>query len=455
MPRRPTGKRVPRDDGSFIVVNKAANRAGSVFHIPERRTTLPNGRARVKRAHWRATYRDPMSGQQRMVYAPTRDEVTRRRDRAIADGTSPALRSTRIGGRSTTSAFADWWTTTHAARLRRSSVEKYRERLDRLGPLADVPIGDVTPAQVADWQTWLLTTPRSNGRCLAPTTVADTRSTLRQMFSTAVDLEMIRANPVDRVKPPKVNRSPGRVLTRDEVVRLIAEVDHHRYAAAVAVMFTVGLRVSEVLGLAWCDIDLGAGTAHVRRAVVTGEDGRRFGPTKTEGATGVHHLAEGTVERLRAWKAQQAEERLLAGPLWRTHTYESQPLDPVFTKEDGGLVARQQIDKLLRRAAEKVGIDATRLGTHVGRRTVITTLYTAGTDIGDIARHVGHASPATTSRYVASLGERPLKTAQLAAALLDTPMPDKAPLGAAAEPSKRFNKPRSPATRRTPRAERS
>ena len=212
------------------------------------------------------------------------------------------------------------------------------------------------------------------------------------------------------------------MLTADEVVRLIAEVDHHRYAAVVAIMFTVGLRVSEVLGLAWCDIDLDAGTAHVRRAVVAGEDGRRFGPTKTEGATGVHHLAEGTVERCAPGRAQQAEERLLAGPLWRTHTYESQPLDPVFTKPDGGLVARQQIDKLLRRAAEKVGIDATRLGTHVGRRTVVTALYTAGTDIGDIARHVGHASPATTSRYVASLGERPLKTARLAAQLLDTPM---------------------------------
>ena len=393
---------------------------------------------------------DPVSGQQRTVYAPTRDEVTRRRDEAIADS-SP--RSMRVGGRSTTASFADWWLTTYAPRWRFGSVDKYRQRLGRLGALADVPIGDVSPAQVADWQTWLLTTPRSNGRPLAPKTVADTRSTIRQMSSSAVDLEVIRTNPVDRVKPPKVNRSPGRVLTRDEMVRLIAEVDHHRYAAAVAIMFTVGLRVSEVLGLAWCDVDLDAGTAHVRRAVVAGEGGRRFGPTKTEGATGVHHLAEGTVERLRAWKVLQAEERLLAGPRWRTHTYESQPLDPVFTKEDGGLVARQQIDKLLRRAAEKVGIDATRLGTHVGRRTVVTALYTAGTDIGDIARHVGHASPATTSRYVASVGERPLKTAQLAAQLLDTPMTDTARLSAAAGPSKGFNEPRSRGTRRTPRAE--
>ena len=47
MPRKPTGKRVRRDDGTYIVVNKAGNRAGSVFHVPERRTTLPDGRVRI------------------------------------------------------------------------------------------------------------------------------------------------------------------------------------------------------------------------------------------------------------------------------------------------------------------------------------------------------------------------------------------------------------------------
>ena len=73
-----------------------------------------------------------------------------------------------------------------------------------------------------------------------------------------------------------------------------------------------------------------------------------------------------------------------------THTYESQPLDPVFTKQDGGLVARQQIDKLLRRAAEKVGIDATRLGTHVGRRTVVTALYSSRCSAPDNAGRPTH-----------------------------------------------------------------
>jgi integrase len=348
--------------------------------------------------------------------------VTRRRNQAFAEAIDRAPRSRRFGDSTTVAEFAGWWLDTHAPRLRASSVVKYRQRFDRLGPLAELAVNDVTAEQIADWQTWLLTAPRADGRILSAATVADTRTTVRQLFTVAVDLGLIHTNPVDRVKPPRVARSAGRVLAADEVARLIAETDRHRYGAVVAILFTVGLRVSEVLGLAWSEIDLDSGTAHVRRAVVDSADGRTFGPTKTAGATGVHHLAAGTVERLRAWKKRQAEERLAAGSLWQTYMYESMVVDPVFTQPDGRLVARQQVDKLLRRAADRIGIDATRLGTHVGRRTVVTTLYTAGTDIADIARHVGHASPTTTSGYVASLGDRPLKTAALAAKLLDTPM---------------------------------
>jgi integrase len=420
VPRRPTGKRVAREDGTFVVVNKAANRAGTLFFVPERRTTLPDGRARTRRAHWRATFYDPVSGRQRAVSAPTRDEAARRRDQAITDA-AERPRSRRFGNNTTVADFADWWMRAHAPRLRSGSVAKYQERLHRLGPLADLAIDDVTVAQVADWQSWLLSTPRTDGRVLAAKTVADTRSALRQLFDAAVDHGLIRTNPVDRVKPPRVTRSAGRVLSRDEVARLIAETDRHRYGAVVAILFTVGLRVSEVLGLAWSDVDLQAGTAHIRRAVVDGVSGPRFGPTKTAAATGVHHLAPGTIERLRTWRARQAQEQLIAGSLWQTHTYNREALEPVFTQSDGHLVARQQIDTLLRRAAVRIGMDASRFGTHVGRRTVVTTLYLAGTDIGDIARHVGHASPATTSTYVASLGERPAKTARLAARLLDQP----------------------------------
>ena len=118
-----------------------------------------------------------------------------------------------------------------------------------------------------------------DGRILSATTVADTRTTVRQLFAAAVDTSASYAPTPSTESSRRVSpRSAGRVLTAEEVARLIAETDRHRYGAVVATLFTVGLRVSEVLGLAWSDIDLDAGTARVGRAVVDSGE-RRAEPT--------------------------------------------------------------------------------------------------------------------------------------------------------------------------------
>ena len=267
---KPTGKRVStrrRHASSSSTRPATAPAASSTFPSGAR----PCRRARPRhdeRTGGRPTGIRCPGSSARCTHRPATRSFTAGHTVADADGRA-ALEA--LAADSTVAAFADWWLTTYAPRLRFGSVDKYRERLDRLGPLAELAIGDVTAEQVADWQTWLLTHATLER---SPPGSQDGRGhphhgppdVLRR-----VDLELIRTNPVDRVKPPKVKRSPGRVLARDEVARLIDETDRHRYGAVVAIMFTVGLRVSEVLGLAWSDIDLDAGTAHVRRAVVDGE----------------------------------------------------------------------------------------------------------------------------------------------------------------------------------------
>jgi site-specific recombinase XerD len=90
----------------------------------------------------------------------------------------------------------------------------------------------------------------------------------------------------------------------------------------------------------------------------------------------------------------------------------------VFTTP-GGLVLRQTVAKVMKQAAQTAGITA-RLGTHAGRRTVVTTLFVDGDEaLEDIARFVGHAKPSTTAAYVKRLGRRPQSVAERAAAILD------------------------------------
>jgi hypothetical protein len=63
----------------------------------------------------------------------------------------------------------------------------------------------------------------------------------------------------------------------------------------------------------------------------------------------------------------------------------------VFTTPSGGLVQRQTIAKLVKEDAKTAGIEAY-LGTHAGRRTVVTSLFVDGHEgLEDIARFVGHA----------------------------------------------------------------
>jgi integrase len=292
---------------------------------------------------------------------------------------------------------------------------KYEDRVERIPAwLGDVELGALRAEHVATWQTELLTT-------LSAQTVAATRSTLRSITEEAVNLDLVSTNPVSRVRPPRVTRPQRRALTAEQGRALVSAAAAQRLGAAVALLFVQGWRVSEVLGLAWGDVDLDAGVCEVRRACSYADGvGMVLGPPKTEEAIGRHHLTPVVVELLRRRRQEQLEDRVRAGQAWASHTYAGRPIDLVFTTAAGGLLLRQTVAKAVSAAAERAGIDPAGLGIHAGRSTAITALYTEeGLDLADVARHVGHANPTTTAGYVRHLGRRSITTAQAASRLLD------------------------------------
>jgi integrase len=236
-----------------------------------------------------------------------------------------------------------------------------------------------------------------------------------------VKLGALVGNPVRTVKPLRIPDPPGLALDREQTKVLLAAVADHRLGAAVGLLFLQGWRISEVLGLAWEDLDLDAGTARVRRASVYVDGrGQQLGPTKTDGARGEHWLMPTVVDLLRKRRQAQADERAVA-PIWEAITYDGQQVSLVFTTPTGGLVLRQTVAKVVKQAAKSAGIsDTDQLATHTGRRSVVTTLFVDGCEaLEDIARFVGHAKPATTAGYVKRLGRRPEAVAKRAAAVLD------------------------------------
>jgi integrase len=134
----------------------------------------------------------------------------------------------------------------------------------------------------------------------------------------AAKVGLIASSPFDLVKAPKAKRvNAGRALTPDEAKALMRAAEPLRLGAAVALLFCQGWRASEVLGLAWEDLDLEAGTAQIRRGVSYSTSvGTALGSTKTSGAEGIHYLAPISVERLRQRREEQEAERALMGAEW-------------------------------------------------------------------------------------------------------------------------------------------
>jgi integrase len=406
MPKRPVGKRSVDASGRTQVRGKAANGEGSVYYAADGR--------------WRATYRVPGEGRPRTASGATREKAIANRDRKLAElasnGSALSVdRTTTIGE------LAVWWLNEiQKHQVRPTTWAKSKERVRRIvETLGDRPLGDLRAEHVVAWQSEMLTT-------LAPKTVSHHRQTLAQVVDQAVELGVVPANVVRRVKAPKIPPSSGRALPVADVHALLAAARYDRYGAAVALLFLQGWRVSEALGLAWEDLDLDNAVARVRRACVyVNGEGSQLGPTKTAGVMGDHTLTPTVVEMLRTRRLQQGEEQRRCPEPWPTHRDHGQVVHPAFTTPTGQLVLRQSVTKSVTRAATAAGISTERLGTHTGRRSVVTALYAAGGEsIEEIARYVGHASPATTAGYVRDLGNRPAALAERAANLLDPAVRD-------------------------------
>jgi integrase len=396
MATRRKGKRIVTPEG-VRVFGKAANKEGSVYRQADGR--------------WCATWWVPGEKRPRKATGKTQQEAVERRAKRQAQAGLELGRLRTVGG------LADWWLhNVHRHAVRPSTWAKSEDRVHKIkATLGQLPVAELDYRVVTEWQTEL-------ARTLAPRTVRHHRQTLAQVVDEAVKMGALVGNPVRAVKPLRVTDSGGVALDRAETRALIAGVADHRLGAAVALLFLQGWRVSEVLGLAWEDLDLEVGIAHVRRASVYVDGrGQQLGPPKTEGARGEHWLMPTVVTMLKKRREDQADERA-AAPVWEAITYEGERLHLVFTTPTGGLVLRQTVAKVMKQAAKTAGITA-ELGTHAGRRTVVTTLFVDGDEaLEDIARFVGHAKPTTTAGYVKRLGRRPEAVAKRAAAILDDPV---------------------------------
>lgn len=227
------------------------------------------------------------------------------------------------------------------------------------------------------------------GRPLSAASVRRVHATLRSALRDAVRRGEISTDPTTRVVLPSSHRPKVHPWEPAVFGQFLDAIDGHRLAPLYLLAGTAGLRRGELAGLRWCDVDLDAGRLVVHQQVVPVGHTLHIGPPKTVGAEArIVDLDSGTVDALRAWRAQQAAERLSWGP-----AYTDAGL--VFTQEDGRGWHPETVTKTFPRLAKKAGLEPCRL--HDLRHLAASLMLASGAPLPLVSKRLGHSSIAITA----------------------------------------------------------
>jgi integrase/recombinase XerD len=208
--------------------------------------------------------------------------------------------------------------------------------------------------------------------------------TLRVFFRFAVVEGMMGEDPTLNLESPRVWKSLPVFLSLEQVERLLAEPDiakplGKRDAAMLEVLYSTGLRVSELVGLRLAELDLSMGCV---RCVGKGNK-ERLVP-----------LGRKAIEALRLYLGE-ARAQLLRG---RASPY-------VFLNHRGTRMTRVGFWKALKAYGRRAGLPP-RLSPHKLRHSFATHLLERGADLRAVQVMLGHADISTTQIYTHVTQER-------------------------------------------------
>ncbi|MEM2874085.1 MAG: tyrosine-type recombinase/integrase [Candidatus Nanoarchaeia archaeon] len=177
--------------------------------------------------------------------------------------------------------------------------------------------------------------------------------------------ENMLKQPVDLPKRLKIPKKVPIVLTKEEISRLIEVAENPKHRLLVELMYSAGLRVSEVVNLKVRDIQLDENIGWVRSG--KGAKDRFF------------NIAKGLRQRL---------EKEIVG---------KKPDEFLFSGKNEKLSVRA-VQAAIQKLAEKAGIKK-EISPHTLRHSFATHLLEAGVDIRKIQELLGHADLSTTQIY--------------------------------------------------------
>jgi integrase/recombinase XerD len=279
-------------------------------------------------------------------------------------------------------------------RLSRNTLEAYRSDLQQFGEFLGRRGVDPLAVTGPDLAAFVSELASGEGRgsaaagappkALAPASLQRKIACLRSFYRHLRRDQVLDTDPTSELRAPRSRGRLPKVLSRDEVTRLLAQPTGSspaalRDRALLETMYACGLRASEAIGLELSDLRLDAGILLAR------------GKGSKERIVPIGGKAIETLEPY----LERARPRLVG----------LQDESHVFVNLRGRGLSRQGLYKIVQRHAGSAGLED-RMSPHTLRHTFATHLLAGGCDLRSLQEMLGHADIGTTQIYTHLTAER-------------------------------------------------
>jgi len=221
-------------------------------------------------------------------------------------------------------------------------------------PLCQVQIEDLQL-----WQRRLELTDR-------PTTVANKIRAIKSLFSYGVKIGYLETNIGSYIKCPRVKEKLAeRILSSEDCLKLIAAARNERDRAMLCMMYACGLRVSELCGLTWDDLQ----------------------PSSEGGKCNVFG------------KGSKTRVVLVPVAVWQLLMALPRIIDAVFVSRTGRALERTMVYKIVKQCAKQAGISEL-ASCHWLRHSHASHAIEGGCNLRLLQQSLGHSKLETTERYL-------------------------------------------------------
>lgn len=348
---------------------RAANNMGTVRKRPDGR--------------WEGRY-TASDGKQHSVYGKDQKSCTAALKAAMRDVDSGAWMQP---SQTTVSEWLDIWLTDYQGDNSELTVLKYKSivRNNFKPTIGNVKLSKLSPIHVRRFLTAM------KSKDLSQVTISNYLRILKTALNAAVEARLIKDNPANNITVSRGKVKGFHVVDKSMFHAFIEAANQTKYGNELALMLYTGVRIGELRGLQWYDVDFIAGSMSVKRQLhPKSQTTKRITAPKYDEERTIY-LPQSAINVLKAQRIKQNEQRLAAGTEWVDDEISH---DLIFRMDNGKPLG----DKTISNAVDYVGatIGIPELHPHDLRHSYAVAALRSGVDVKTVQHNLGHRTAGMT-----------------------------------------------------------